>query len=135
VSAPFAVPVADGQRVQAEPPTSDLWALLYVQVRLADATDWRNVLIGRTQLRFPESYFRGRGGAEPHGIGYWDQSQIESWLDTLGLPRNSPLSALAVEMLPEPDSPFVDPLGRHLGQVRVLRTSPLTPVPPICLDA
>lgn len=134
VSAPFAAPTAHGRRVQAEPPKSDLWALLYVQVPLADQSDWRNVLIGRTQLRFQESHSRGRGGASPHGIGYWDQGEIESWLDALGLPRNSPLSAIAIELLPEPGSPFADPLGKDLGQVRVLRTSPLTPVPAICLD-
>jgi hypothetical protein len=69
------------------------------------------------------------------GIGYWDQDQIELWLEVLGLPLNSPLSVIAVEMLPEFDSPFGDPLGKDLGQVRVLRTSPLTPVPAICLDA
>jgi hypothetical protein len=45
------------------------------------------------------------------------------------------LSALAVELLPEPGSPFGDPLGQDLGQVRLLRTSPLTPVPAVCLDA
>ena len=129
------MPQAGGQIVSAQPPNSDLWGLLYVQVQLADGTDWRNILIGRTQLRFTDQHFRGRSGAEPQGIGYWDQDQIELWLDVLGLPRNSPLSALAAEMLPEPESPFTDPLGKDLGQVRVLRVSPLTPVPAICLDA
>ena len=134
VSAPYATPVADGQILRAEPPTSDLWALLYVQVRLADASDWRNILIGRTRLTFSDLAFRGRSGSEPHGFGYCDQDEIEAWLEALGLPHNSPLSVLAVELLPEPDSPFMDPLGKDLGQVRVLRTSPLTPVPAICLD-
>jgi hypothetical protein len=138
VSAPFATPVADGQILQAEPPTSDLWALLYVQVRLADASDWRNILISRTRLTYPASfgqlYLPSRSGSEPHGFGYCDQDEIEACLEALGLPYNSPLSVLAVELLPEPESPFMDPLGKDLGQVRVLRTSPLTPVPAICLD-
>lgn len=134
VSAPYATPVADGQILRAEPPTSELWVLLYVQVRLADASDWRNILIGRTRLTFSDSNFRGRSGSEPHGFGYCDQDEIEAWLEALGLPHNSPLSVLAVELLPEPESPFMDPLGKDLGQVRVLRTSPLTPVPTICLD-
>lgn len=60
--------------------------------------------------------------------------EIESWLEVLGLPPNAPLNALAMELLPEPDGVFVDPLGKDLGQVRVLRASPLTPVPAICLD-
>jgi hypothetical protein len=134
VSAPYATPVAGGQIRRAEPPASDLWALLYVQVRLADASDWRNVLIGRTRLTFSDRASRGRSGSEPHGFGYWDQSEIEAWLESLGLPHNSPLSVLAVELLPEPDSPFMDPLGKDLGQVRILRTSPLVPAPVICLD-
>jgi hypothetical protein len=135
VSAPYATPVAGGQIVRAEPPTSELWALLYVQVRLADGSDWRNVLIGRTHLLFPEAGFRGRLGTQPQGMGFWKHSDIEAWLKGLGLPLNAPLSALALELLPEPGSPFNgDPLGRDLGQVRVLRTSPLTPVPAICLD-
>lgn len=134
VSAPYATPVADGQILRAEPPNSDLWVLLYVQVRLADASDWRNILIGRTRPAFSDLAFRGRSGSEPHGFGYWDQGQVEAWLEAFGLPLNSPLSVLAVELLPEPDSPFMDPLGKDLGQVRVLRTSPLTPVPAICLD-
>jgi hypothetical protein len=134
VSAPYANAIAEGQVLRAEPPNSDLWALLYVQVRLADGSDWRNILIGRTRLRFTDENFRGRTGAEPQGTGYWDQDQTDTWLEVLGLPHTSPLSVLAVELLPEPNSPFTDPLGKDLGQVRVLRTSPLTPVPEICLD-
>jgi hypothetical protein len=135
VSAPYATPVADCQVQRAEPPNSELWALLYVQVHLADASDWRNILVGRTKLAFTDAAFRGRSGQTPHGLGYWDQDQVEAWLELFGLPHNSPLSVLALELLPEPGSPFGDPLGSDLGQVRVLRTSPLTPVPAVCVDA
>ncbi|WP_207483545.1 hypothetical protein [Arenibaculum pallidiluteum] len=135
VSAPFATPVSEGRAVHAVPPTTDLWALLYAQVRRADGADWRNVLIGRTRLDYPREARGGDTGHEPHGVGRWDREAVEAWLDILGLPRNAPLSVLALELLPEPGSPFADPLGADLGQVRVLRTSPLTPVPPICLDA
>ena len=34
----------------------------------------------------------------------------------------------------ETESPFMNPLGKDPGQVRAFRTSPLTPVPAICLD-
>jgi hypothetical protein len=135
VSAPFATPVEGGQVMRAEPPRSDLWALLYVQAQLADTSDWRNVLICRARLGLSDRDVRERPGAPLHVVGYWDQYEIEAWLDALGLPHSSPLSVLAVELLPEPESPFTDPLGKELGQVRVLRTSPLTPVPAICLDA
>jgi hypothetical protein len=134
ISAPFARAAAGGRVIRSEPPRSELWALLYVQVQLADRSDWRNILIGRTRLRFSEQHIRDRIGAGPQGTGYYDQDQIDQWLDVFGLPRNSPLSVVAIEMLPEIDSPFGDPLGKDLGQVRVLRVSPLTPVPSICLD-
>jgi hypothetical protein len=50
----------------------------------------------------------------------------------LGLPLDSALSVIAVELLPEPNSPTTQPLGSELGEVRIYRTSPLTPVPAIC---
>jgi len=62
------------------------------------------------------------------------------------LSATSPLSVLAVELLPGPvhlfqedpqrgpDVPAVaeEPLGRQLGLRRILRTSPLVAVPAIC---
>jgi hypothetical protein len=55
------------------------------------------------------------------------------------------MSVLAVELLPSPlvHQPLIvavgerinrydDPLGANLGQVRILRSSPLVPVPAIC---
>ena len=41
------------------------------------------------------------------------------------MPLDAPLSVVTVELLPEPNSPFGDPLGQDLGQVRILRTTPL----------
>jgi hypothetical protein len=49
-----------------------------------------------------------------------------------GLPENTPITALAVELLPEPNGSFADPLGGDLGEVRILRTSPLAPVEKSC---
>ena len=66
------------------------------------------------------------------------QPFVERVLSDLGLPATSPLSVLAVELIPEitlrsqADAPRRDPLGESLGEVRILRTSPLAPVPPIC---
>ena len=135
MSAPYASAVSRRRSTLSEPPASDLWGLLYAQVQMVDASEWRNILLARTRLRFEDDAVRGRAGVEPHGLGYWDQDEIEAWLEVLGLAGNAPLSVVAVELLPEPGSPFDDPLGEDLGQVRILRTSPLTPVPPVCLDA
>ena len=38
-----------------------------------------------------------------------------------------------VASLPEEEEPPDDPLGADLGQMRILRTSPLTPVPAVCV--
>jgi hypothetical protein len=80
---------------------------------------------------------------EPRGFAVFPEKEIEVWLSLLGLPRTSSLSVLAVEVLPGPlhvrtfasenvPSRTEDPLGRELGTRRILRTSPLTPVPAIC---
>ena len=62
----------------------------------------------------------------------FSQDEIVRRLNRLGLPLDASLSVIAVELLPELTSPFEDPLGRDLGQVRILRTSPLTAVPAVC---
>ncbi|UVF22238.1 hypothetical protein HPT29_026510 (plasmid) [Microvirga terrae] len=134
ISAPYATPVSDGQIMRADPPNTELWGLLYVQVRQADGKVWRNVLLGRCPMRITDDQRRGRSGSEPHGFGFWDHDDIGTWLEMLALPHDAPLSVIAVELLPEEGSPFGDPLSRDLGQVRILRASPLTPVPTICLD-
>jgi hypothetical protein len=71
----------------------------------------------------------------------FSQPEIVAALGTLGLPLDSPLSVVVVEMLPTnsgppnpaevPVSPL-SPVGAGLGQVRILRASVLTPVPAIC---
>jgi len=42
------------------------------------------------------------------------------------------MSVLAVELLPEPNGSFNDPLAGDLGQVRILRTSRLSAVDRDC---
>jgi hypothetical protein len=87
-------------------------------------------------------------GREPRGYTFFTQREIVAALELLSLPETSPLSVLAVEVLPGPFNFTVDaggvgnmqpgasqgedPLGTQLGQRRILRTSPLTPVPAIC---
>ena len=50
VSAPYAVAVFKGKNVTADPPRTQLWALLYAQVRQADNRDYRNILLDNKQL-------------------------------------------------------------------------------------
>ena len=76
----------------------------------------------------------------------FDVATVNSQLALLGLPTSTPLSVLAVEVLPgEPrilnnnnanvkaaQSVSEDPLGTQLGKRRILRTSPLVAVPSVC---
>jgi hypothetical protein len=45
VTAPYAVAVHKGKNVTANPPRTELWALLYAQVKQADNNDYRNILL------------------------------------------------------------------------------------------
>ncbi|MEX0884290.1 MAG: hypothetical protein WDZ72_12525, partial [Cyclobacteriaceae bacterium] len=45
VTAPYAVAVHKGKNVTADPPRTELWALLYAQVKQADNKDYRNILL------------------------------------------------------------------------------------------
>ena len=186
VEAPFARAVLHGKNITADPPRTELWALLYAQVRQADGQDWRNVLLDDRQLTLLP---RLRGGsaamylkkstvgpfenrdAPARGAATWENDEIEEFLDSLGLPVDAPLSVLCVEMMPtlEALSPrryathdlamsdavltsavvaersgrgiagsraavadHPHPLSDALGHYRILRTSPLTPAPPVC---
>lgn len=50
VTAPYAVAVHEGKNVTADPPRTELWALLYAQVKQADNRDFRNILLDDRQL-------------------------------------------------------------------------------------
>jgi hypothetical protein len=130
VTAPYATPVFAGRNL-LRIPTTQLWALLYAQVTQADGASQRNVLLDHQPLRFvegdPEFPPLGRG----MGQKSWRRSDIERLLAALALPPNAPLSVLVVEMLPDLGG-LADPVGGDLGQVRILRTSPLTAVPGVC---
>ena len=55
-------------------------------------------------------------------------------LEAYELPVDSPLSVLAIELLPE-EQPPEDPLGQDLGEVRILRASPLVKLSEICVPS
>jgi hypothetical protein len=50
VTAPYAVAVAKGKNVTADPPRTEIWGLLYAQVRQTDNQDYRNVLVDEKKL-------------------------------------------------------------------------------------
>jgi len=149
VTAPFATSIRNGQTLPASHvPNTQLWALLYAQVKQADGDGFRNVLLAARQLakqesvhKFPPQFSRDTygfaeftqrddpsliGTKPPRGQG------IDTLLAGLSLPRQSPLSVLTVEMMPQYSDLANNPVDADLGKLRILRTSPLVPVPPIC---
>jgi hypothetical protein len=132
-SAPYAQPYYNGANVLPTPQNTEIWMALYVQVEQADKATMRNIQL---DLRRGAPYYRKQeaGGVPRLRTAYatWSDDALHALLDPLGLPDTSPLSVLAVELLPEPNGGFIDPLGGDLGDVRILRTSPLTPVQSIC---
>jgi hypothetical protein len=130
-SAPYANPVLDDRSLQPSPPATDLWFLLYAQVTQADGADHRNVLLSRLrgQPQRPSDKRFQRGAT--FGAASWAEKDVLAELALLGLSGESPLSCLAVEMLPN-GAPVADGLGSQLGEQRILRSSPLSPVLAMC---
>jgi hypothetical protein len=163
--APFATPVLNGRKTfTGDQPYTNLWVLLYAQVMQADGASRRNVLLLTERLDpLPDQLVDANLRTGPvvtrdiYGTGLFSQKDdpnlgktgIETVLTTLLLPLNSPLSVLAVELLPT-NGPFdrpvtgpggpappqdpqgIGPLDNNLGDQRILRTSALIAVPPIC---
>ncbi|MEP6627668.1 MAG: hypothetical protein ABJA32_06775, partial [Ginsengibacter sp.] len=86
-------------------------------------------------------------GTPPYAIGFWNLKSIREKLRFLGINENAPLSVLAIELMPRndfypgefnPNRPFIEetsPLQQHdfeLNQIRILRTSRLSPVKETC---
>ncbi len=67
-------------------------------------------------------------GAPPEALDRARRLLTEALLNSQSEPMEDPSGSSSV------NSPFMDPLGKDLEQVRALRTSPLTPGPAICLD-
>lgn len=130
--APFATPYGDLKRLLPYPPNTEIWFVLYAQVVQADGAGRRNVQIAQRRARTRLRGSRVPGLREMSGEARWDGAEMEKALDCLGLSVDTPVTALAVELLPEPNATFGDPLGGDLGEVRILRTSPLSPVERDC---
>ncbi|WP_433359123.1 hypothetical protein [Streptosporangium sp. CA-115845] len=132
VQAPFASCYVGLRRVVPSPPNTEIWVVLYGRVVQADGSTKRNIQIalnrGRPLRERPGRTVPLTVQAEVR----WSADEVKAALDLAGLPGDTPITALAVELLPEPNGNFGDPLGGDLGQVRVLRTSPLVSVESDC---
>ncbi|MFL6313347.1 MAG: hypothetical protein ACJ71W_14695 [Terriglobales bacterium] len=169
VSAPYATTVDNGVRfidTWSGDPRSEIVVMLYAQVVQIDGDCHRNILLTHRVMapRIPEPPL-GEVFVAPNprtrdlmGVTAFPEKQVESILAQLRLSTLTPLSVLAVELLPGDDFGKAnlrqgrnlesdelqaeystvrvagqnDPLGSGLGSRRILRTSSLTPVPRIC---
>lgn len=146
VSAPYAVAVFNGKNVTANPPRTELWTLLYAQVKQADNQDFRNVLLDDKKLDWRVQIEPNRQvnwllqyndqqrqllksitiknwkdelnygkfqhvyklvdlttiakDATKYGATVWSNDEIHQMLELYGLPDDSSLSVLVVEILP-----------------------------------
>jgi hypothetical protein len=85
-------------------PRTRIWMLLYAQVMQADGATRRNVLIARAPAIPHLDVVNGKPippqTRDVVGVAQFDEPSIEQRLTDLALPTNSPLSVLAVELLP-----------------------------------
>ena len=132
LTAPYASAIYNGVSMMPVTPRTEIWGLLYVQVMQADGQAFRNILLGRKRMIPTRKKENIRFGSLPHyGLCAWSEAEVATLLFSLGLPEDSPLSTMAVELLPNFER-STDPLGADLGSTRIYRTSPLEPAVKIC---
>ncbi len=131
VTAPYAQTVFDGANVTSDPPRTQLWALLYAQVKRADGREYRNVLLDdQLFVREPKPapgpagiITRINSDAVQYGITGWKNKDVANRLREFGLPVDSNLSVLVVEMLPTYERFFArSDFQRNNDNIRTVRT-------------
>jgi len=164
VTAPYAVAVHNGKNVTADPPRTEIWALLYAQVKQADNKEYRNILLddrvlavdmrvehdtsvswnakytleerqllqkastrnfkGAISKLLPEPVFKladlttVNKDATKYGTAVWLDDEAVQLLQQYGLPVNSPLSVLCVEILPHITNIYDHVSSLHREEVR-----------------
>ena len=164
VTAPYAVAVHNGKNVTADPPRTEIWALLYAQVKQADNKEFRNILLDdlvlspyvqvehdkavvwkrkytleerntlkRAALRTfrDDAIYAGaqnmlkladsstvNSDATKFGTTIWPNDAVTQLLAQYGLPPDSPLSVLCVELLPHITNVFEHVSALHKRDVR-----------------
>jgi hypothetical protein len=162
VTAQYAQVLFGGRNVTSKPPKTEIWCMLYAQVKQADAAQNRNILLAEGRSQYVESkqwnietFLAARSDlpvpfansldvtldAPATGTVSWSETEIQQLLKQFNLARATGLSVLAVEMMPRYDQYIlfgkapdtsIRPLSQQLGQYRILRTSPLVAAPKIC---
>jgi hypothetical protein len=129
VSAPFGLAVRNKVISMPARPRSSIWIMLYAQAAEIDRADHRNILLQAVRAGYDRTDMNG--DTSPHAEVFVPFQDFMNQLVAMGLGAQAPLSVLAVEMIPQASEPQL-PLTGDLGNQRILRTSPLTPVPQMC---
>ncbi len=177
VTAPYAVAVANGKNMTADPPRTGLWCLLYAQVRQADGKDYRNILLDDKQLdwrvqvetesrmsrleRYDDDqlftlknltvknfkdevsyakfaqvfklvdFDKLNKDARKYGTVVWSNDEVGQWLKLFGLPGDTPLSVLVVELLPQITNIYehIPALGTQQVNANLRRTEGIGGIP------
>ena len=159
VTAHYATAVFNGRDVTSKPPKTEIWCMLYAQVKQADDVDYRNILLAEERMNYvnPEEKMKAipfgvsklilanslmvNVDAPATAVARWTEQEIRTVLEQFNLVKNTKVSVLAVEMMPRydqyifhgpPNDQVVHPLSRQLGQYRILRTSRLVAAPEVC---
>jgi hypothetical protein len=159
VTAQYATSLFNGKDVTSKPPKTEIWCMLYAQLRQADGKGNRNILLTETRLDYVDpkkvphlidkkwtklmvaNSLMVNLDAPAAATQKWPETQIQNMLKQFSLSPDTRLSVLAVEMMPrydqfilfgDPPNQSVRPLSRDLGQYRILRTSRLVSAPAVC---
>ncbi|HEX8000564.1 MAG TPA: hypothetical protein VF528_19445 [Pyrinomonadaceae bacterium] len=127
VTAQYAVALFGGKNVTSKPPKSEIWCMLYAQVKQADGRQNRNILLAEQMLQYVEplkdfkvkDFLAHRFDANVSlqkanrinvnfdapltGVANWTESEITNLLTLFNLAGDTGLSVLAVEMMPRYD--------------------------------
>ncbi|MBV8066514.1 MAG: hypothetical protein JO113_00955, partial [Candidatus Eremiobacteraeota bacterium] len=174
-TAPYATPTLNGVPLVTleDIPKTQLWFFLYAQTVQADGFSMRNVLLATSEGTFLsprlqynldptvapifKNYLSSATIHQRDRIGFavFTQTEVDTILTALRLPPSSPLSILAVELLPggtgsevgQPagtQQPAAAPAGPATAAAvtttrggvfpfgRIMRASPLTPIEAVC---
>ncbi len=117
VTAPYATPVLNGRPLVTplQPPKTQMWFFIYGQVVQADARSMRNILLATSlgvflrpirdglssQISVLLKHFTGSTTQRDRtALAVFTQTEIATLLKAIHLPDSTPLSVLAVELLP-----------------------------------
>ncbi|MDT4897395.1 MAG: hypothetical protein QOH25_2472 [Acidobacteriota bacterium] len=125
VTAQYAQALFNGKNVTSKPPKTEIWCMLYAQVKQADGKQTRNILLSEDKLQYTqpkknlnlESFLAQRSlmpiknansimvniDAPSTGIAGWTENEISQLLKQFNLAGDTGLSVLAVEMMPRYD--------------------------------